>query len=186
MITYFHWGIHGWIPYVLIGALMGLLSYRRGLPMTMRSCFYPLWGKQIEGWRGDIVDILSIMCTLFGVCTSLGLGVRQLNRGLIRMDRGTFMGVDYFGGEYTSSDPMRKTACGNSDPCRRGKMGWDFNVKTQCWIVVFITLLATCSGFSSPARTSGSAPASRRASHVARWPLKAAQCSGDVTVGTIC
>ena len=113
--------------------------------MTIRSCFYPLWGKQIEGWRGDVVDILSIMCTLFGVCTSLGLGVRQLNRGLIRLDRGTFMGVDYYGSEYTSSDPMRKTACGNSSPCRDGKMGWDFNVKTQCWIVAFVTLLATCS-----------------------------------------
>ena len=145
MQTYFHWGIHGWIPYVMIGSLLGILSYRRGLPMTMRTCFYPLWGKQIEGWRGDVVDVLSIMCTLFGVCTSLGLGVRQLNRGLIRLDRGTFMGVDYYGSEYTSSDPMRKTACGNSSPCRDGKMGWDFNVKTQCWIVVFITALATCS-----------------------------------------
>merc|ERR1719174_1880824 len=40
---------------------------------------------------------------------------------------------------------MRKTACGNSSPCREGKMGWDFNVKTQCWIVAFITALATCS-----------------------------------------
>ena len=49
MQTYFHWGIHGWIPYVLIGALLAIMSYRRGLPMTMRSCFYPLWGKQIEG-----------------------------------------------------------------------------------------------------------------------------------------
>ncbi|CAH0373483.1 unnamed protein product [Pelagomonas calceolata] len=147
MQSYFHWGIHGWIPYVLIGALMGLLSYRRGLPMTMRTCFYPLWGKQIEGWRGDVVDVLSIMCTLFGVCTSLGLGVRQLNRGLIRLDRGTFMGVDYYGSEYTSDadDRMRKTACGNSVPCRRGKTELDFNVKTQCWIVVFVTLLATCS-----------------------------------------
>ena len=86
---------------------MGLLSYRRGLPMTMRTCFYPLWGKQIEGWRGDVVDVLSIMCTLFGVCTSLGLGVRQLNRGLIRLDRGTYMGVDYYGSEYTSSGELR-------------------------------------------------------------------------------
>ena len=145
MQTYFHWGIHGWIPYVMIGSLLGILSYRRGLPMTMRTCFYPLWGKQIEGWRGDVVDILSVMCTLFGVCTSLGIGVTQLNRGLIRMDRGTYMGVDYYGSEYTSSDPMRKTACGNSSPCRDGKMGWDFNVKTQCWIVALITMLATCS-----------------------------------------
>ena len=44
MVTYFHWGFHGWVPYVVIGALMSLMSYRRGLPLTMRSCFYPLWG----------------------------------------------------------------------------------------------------------------------------------------------
>ena len=71
MVTYFHWGFHGWVPYVVIGALMSIMSYRRGLPLTMRSCFYPLWGKAIEGWRGDVVDVLSIVCTLFGVCTSL-------------------------------------------------------------------------------------------------------------------
>ena len=45
MQTYFHWGIHGWIPYVLIGALLAIMSYRRGLPRTMRTCFYPLWGR---------------------------------------------------------------------------------------------------------------------------------------------
>ena len=145
MQTYFHWGIHGWIPYVMIGSLLGILSYRRGLPMTMRTCFYPLWGKQIEGWRGDVVDILSIMCTLFGVCTSLGLGVRTLNRGLIRLDRGSYMGVDYYGGRISTSDPARKTSCGVSDPCTHGKTGIDFNVKTQCVIVFCVTLLATIS-----------------------------------------
>ena len=145
MQTYFHWGIHGWIPYVMIGSLLGILSYRRGLPMTMRTCFYPLWGKQIEGWRGDVVDVLSIMCTLFGVCTSLGLGVRTLNRGLIRLDRGSYMGVDYYGGRISTSDPARKTSCGVSDPCTHGKTGIDFNVKTQCVIVFCVTLLATIS-----------------------------------------
>merc|ERR1719421_2072249 len=157
MQAYFHWGIHGWIPYVLIGALMGLLSYRRGLPMTMRSCFYPLWGKQIEGWRGDVVDVLSIMCTLFGVCTSLGLGVRQLNRGLIRLDRGTFMGVDYYGSQWKANqdasegddaDYIRRSAqCGErlAGECRKGKIGLEFNVRTQCWIVFFVTLAATVS-----------------------------------------
>jgi choline-glycine betaine transporter len=146
MQVFFHWGIHGWIPYVLIGALMALLSYRRGLPMTMRTCFYPLWGKGIEGWRGDIVDVLSIMCTLFGVCTSLGMGVRQLNTGLIRLDRGTYMGKDYYGSNYAST-AGRSAVCGEraDGDCRKGKIGIEFNVKTQCWIVFFVTLLATCS-----------------------------------------
>ena len=157
MQTYFHWGIHGWIPYVLIGALLAIMSYRRGLPMTMRSCFYPLWGKQIEGWRGDIIDVLSIMCTLFGVCTSLGLGVRQLNQGLIRLDRGTYMGKDYYGSLWKANqdasdgddpDYIRRSAqCGErlAGECRKGKIGLEFNVRTQAWIVFFVTLAATIS-----------------------------------------
>ena len=50
--------------------------------MTMKSCFYPLIGDRIFGWMGDVIDVVSIMSTLFGVCTSLGLGARQLNFGL--------------------------------------------------------------------------------------------------------
>ena len=75
-------GIHGWIVYCLVGLLLGLLAYREGLPMTMKSCFYPLIGDRIFGWMGDVIDVVSIMSTLFGVCTSLGLGARQLNFGL--------------------------------------------------------------------------------------------------------
>jgi choline-glycine betaine transporter len=62
--------------------LLALLCYRQGLPMSMKSCFYPLIGERIYGWMGDFVDILSVITTLFGVCTSLGLGVLQLNTGL--------------------------------------------------------------------------------------------------------
>lgn len=81
-ITLYHWGIHGWIVYSLVGLLLALLSYREGLPMTMKSCFYPLIGDRVFGWIGDVIDIISIITTLFGVCTSLGLGTRQLNVGL--------------------------------------------------------------------------------------------------------
>ena len=55
--------------------------YRENLPMTMKSCFYPLIGDKIFGWMGDLIDIISVLTTLFGVCTSLGLGTRQLNAG---------------------------------------------------------------------------------------------------------
>ena len=85
-ITFFHWGIHGWIVYVVIALLLGLLCYRRGLPMTMRTCFYPILGDKIFGLMGDIIDIFCIICTMFGVCTSLGLGVIQLNSGLNRLN----------------------------------------------------------------------------------------------------
>ena len=71
-ITFYHWGIHAWVVYVLIGLLLGILNYRRNLPMTMRMIFFPLLGDKVYGFIGDLVDILSIICTMFGVCTSLG------------------------------------------------------------------------------------------------------------------
>ena len=85
-LTFFHWGIHGWIVYVVVGLLLAFLCYRKGLPMTMRSCFYPLIGDKIYGWMGDFIDILSVVCTMFGVCTSLGLGAIQLNSGFQRLN----------------------------------------------------------------------------------------------------
>eukprot|EP00795_Rhopilema_esculentum_P014324 gene14324-5364_t len=85
-LTFFHWGIHGWIVYVVIGLLLSFLSYRKNLPMTMRSCFYPLLGDRVFGVLGDIIDILSVVATMFGVCTSLGLGAIQLNSGFRRVN----------------------------------------------------------------------------------------------------
>eukprot|EP00794_Sanderia_malayensis_P003779 gene3779-4302_t len=85
-LTFFHWGIHGWIVYVVIGLILGFLCYRKDLPMTMRTCFYPILGEKVFGIFGDLIDILSVVCTMFGVCTSLGLGVIQLNAGFKRMN----------------------------------------------------------------------------------------------------
>lgn len=84
-ITFFHWGIHGWIVYTLVGLLMAFIAYRKGLPMTIRSCFYPILGDRIFGIVGDIIDIFSVVSTMFGVATSLGIGVKTLNSGLNRM-----------------------------------------------------------------------------------------------------
>lgn len=85
-LTFFHWGIHGWIVYVVVGLLLAFVCYRQGLPMTVRSCFYPLIGDKVYGWMGDVIDILSICGTMFGVCTSLGLGAIQLNAGIHRLN----------------------------------------------------------------------------------------------------
>lgn len=84
-LTLFHWGIHAWIVYVIVGLLLAFVGYKKGLPMTIRSCFYPLIGDKIFGWMGDAVDILSVVCTMFGVCTSLGLGCIQMNTGFNRV-----------------------------------------------------------------------------------------------------
>jgi len=85
-LTLFHWGIHGWIVYVVVGLLLAFVGYRKGLPMTLRSCFYPLIGDKVYGWIGDATDIMSVVCTMFGVCTSLGLGAMQLNTGFRRLN----------------------------------------------------------------------------------------------------
>jgi len=81
-VTLYHWGLHGWVVYTIMGLLLALMAYREGLPMTLKSCFYPLIGDKIFGWPGDLIDTLSVIATLFGVCTSLGLGTIQINQGL--------------------------------------------------------------------------------------------------------
>jgi choline-glycine betaine transporter len=85
-LTVFHWGLHGWIPYCIVGLTLGFASYRQGKPLTMRSTIYPLLGNRINGWLGDAMDILSIVVVVAGVCTSLGLGTRQIAQGLYRLN----------------------------------------------------------------------------------------------------
>mmetsp|Transcript_75357 Transcript_75357/g.117810 ORF Transcript_75357/g.117810 Transcript_75357/m.117810 type:complete len:1042 (-) Transcript_75357:339-3464(-) len=80
--TWYHWGLHGWVCYCLLGVLLALLHFRKGLPMTIKTCFYPLIGNRIYGFLGDLLDVVSVVATTMGVCTSLGLGVIQLNSGL--------------------------------------------------------------------------------------------------------
>jgi choline/glycine/proline betaine transport protein len=81
-ITFFHWGLHPWAVYTLMGLSLAYFSYRRGLPLTVRSLLYPILGDRIHGPIGNIVDITAVVSTLFGVATSLGLGVMQINAGL--------------------------------------------------------------------------------------------------------
>ena len=80
--------IHPWVVYSLVGLAFAILSHREGLPMTMRSCFYPLIGDRIFGWIGDVIDVSAVISTMFGVCTSLGLGAKQFNQGLAFLFQG--------------------------------------------------------------------------------------------------
>ena len=83
--TMLHYLVHPWVVYSLVGLSFSILSYRENLPMTMRSCFYPLIGDRIFSWIGDFIDVVAVISTMFGVCTSLGLGAKQLNQGLAGM-----------------------------------------------------------------------------------------------------
>jgi choline/glycine/proline betaine transport protein len=80
--TFFHWGLHPWAIYTLVALGLAFFSFNRGLPLTFRSIFWPLLGERIYGWPGHVIDIVSVFATLFGLATSLGLGVSQVNAGL--------------------------------------------------------------------------------------------------------
>lgn len=84
-ITMYHWGFAGWSPYLTVAISAGLASYCFGLPLTMRSSFYPIFGDYCWGWIGDFIDGWSIVMTVAGVCTSLGLGTMQLASGMMRL-----------------------------------------------------------------------------------------------------
>jgi choline/glycine/proline betaine transport protein len=81
-IVIFHWGFHGWAVFAFIGLTMAYFSYRKGLPLTIRSALYPLIGKRIYGLPGHAVDLLALLGTVFGIATSLGLGAAQMSTGL--------------------------------------------------------------------------------------------------------
>ncbi|MDM8553950.1 BCCT family transporter [Desulfococcaceae bacterium HSG7] len=80
-ITLFHWGLHGWAIYVLVGLSLAYFAYRKNLPLTMRSALYPVLGDKIYGPWGHAVDLIAVFGTVFGVATSLGLGVAAVNAG---------------------------------------------------------------------------------------------------------
>ena len=81
-ITFFHWGFHAWAVYCLVGLSLAFFAFRHGLPLTIRSVFYPLLGDRIFGPWGHAIDIFAVVSTMFGVSTSLGLGAMQVNSGL--------------------------------------------------------------------------------------------------------
>ena len=81
-ITFFHWGIHPWAIYAIVALGLAFFAYNRGLPLTIRSIFYPILGDRIHGFWGNLIDVLSVLATMMGLATSLGLGVKQVNAGL--------------------------------------------------------------------------------------------------------
>ncbi|WP_321339624.1 BCCT family transporter [Breoghania sp.] len=80
--TIFHWGLHPWAIYAVVALALALFAYNKGLPLTMRSVFYPVFGERIWGWTGHIIDTLAVLATLFGLATSLGFGASQAAAGL--------------------------------------------------------------------------------------------------------
>ena len=81
-LSFLHWGLHAWAIYTVVALSLAYFHFRRGLPLSIRSTLYPILGQKIYGKWGHTVDILAVFGTMFGVVTSLGLGVMQINSGL--------------------------------------------------------------------------------------------------------
>ncbi|MEX1136941.1 MAG: BCCT family transporter [Balneolales bacterium] len=81
-VTFLHWGLHAWAIYAMVALALAFFSFNRKLPLSFRSVFYPLMGDRIDGWMGDLIDILAVLATLFGLATSLGLGAAQAGAGM--------------------------------------------------------------------------------------------------------
>ena len=84
-LTYYHWGLHAWGIYAVMGLAIAFFAHRRGLPLAIRSTLEPLLGERIHGWPGHAIDVFAVFGTLFGLATSLGLGVMQIGAGLTRL-----------------------------------------------------------------------------------------------------
>ena len=80
--TIFHWGLHPWAIYAVVALALAFFAYNSGLPLTIRSAFYPIFGDAVFGWVGHIIDTLAVFATLFGLATSLGIGAEQASAGL--------------------------------------------------------------------------------------------------------
>ncbi|MDJ1132239.1 BCCT family transporter [Streptomyces iconiensis] len=84
--TFLHWGVHPWAIYVVVGLAVAYAVHRKNRPVSIRWALEPLLGDRVKGWWGDVIDIIAVVGTLFGVATSLGLGVMQISSGLGFLD----------------------------------------------------------------------------------------------------
>jgi len=80
--TIYHWGLHPWAIYAVVALTLAFFTFNNGLPLTIRSAFFPLLGDKVWGWPGHIIDTLAVFATLFGLATSLGFGAQQATAGL--------------------------------------------------------------------------------------------------------
>ncbi|MGB2388086.1 MAG: BCCT family transporter, partial [Henriciella sp.] len=80
--TLFHWGLSPWAIYAIVGLALGFFAHNKGLPLSIRSAFYPIFGERVWGWPGHIIDLFAVVSTIFGLATTIGLGATQAASGL--------------------------------------------------------------------------------------------------------
>jgi BCCT family betaine/carnitine transporter len=80
--TMYHWGLHPWAIYAIVGLSLSFFAFNKDLPLTIRSAFFPVFGDKVWGWPGNVIDVVSVLATIFGLATSLGFGAQQAASGL--------------------------------------------------------------------------------------------------------
>ncbi len=101
--SFTHWGLAAWASYAIVGLALGYFSYRRGLPLTIRSGLTPLFGRALSGWVGHAIDVVAVVATVLGVAQTLGFGVEQFISGLYRIGFGEWLYVTDAEGAQSSS-----------------------------------------------------------------------------------
>lgn len=101
--SFTHWGLAAWASYAIVGLALGYFSYRRGLPLTIRSALTPIFGKSLSGPIGHVVDVVAVVATVLGVSQTLGFGVEQFIAGLSRIGVGEWLYVTAADGTQSSS-----------------------------------------------------------------------------------
>ena len=103
MWSFTHWGLAAWASYAIVGLALGFFSYRRGLPLTIRSALTPIFGAKLSGPIGHTVDVVAVVATVLGVAQTLGFGVEQFVSGLVRIGFGDWLQVTAADGSVSSS-----------------------------------------------------------------------------------
>lgn len=101
--SFSHWGLHAWASYAIVGLALAYFSYRRNLPLTIRSSLAPLFGRSLSGFTGHLVDVVAVVATVLGVAQTLGFGVEQFVAGLARIGFGDWLLVDAGDGTQKAS-----------------------------------------------------------------------------------
>jgi len=101
--SFTHWGLAAWASYAIVGLSLGYFSYRRGLPLTIRSGLTPLFGKSLSGPLGHTIDVVAVVATVLGVSQTLGFGVEQFISGLYRIGFGEWLYTTDAAGDQSSS-----------------------------------------------------------------------------------
>lgn len=101
--SFTHWGLAAWASYAIVGLALAFFSYRRGLPLTIRSALTPIFGKSLSGPVGHVVDIVAVVATVLGVAQTLGFGVEQFVSGLVRIGVGDWLQTTAADGSVSSS-----------------------------------------------------------------------------------